>query len=138
VDVALRQGLWEFIGRLNRAGHTIVLTTHYLEEAEALCNRIAMLKQGRIVALDTTANLLRVARRTQKRVRMRLSGGVLPPAILARHPVQDGDAISIALETYDDLEQILAELRLAGESVQDLEVVQPDLQDVFMQVMTRH
>jgi len=138
VDVALRQGLWEFIGRLNRAGHTIVLTTHYLEEAEALCNRIAMLKQGRIVALDTTANLLRVARRTQKRVRMRLSGGVLPPAILARHPVQDGDAISIALEAYDDLEQILAELRLAGESVQDLEVVQPDLQDVFMQVMTRH
>ncbi|MFO0523170.1 MAG: ABC transporter ATP-binding protein [bacterium] len=138
VDVALRQGLWEFIGRLNRAGHTIVLTTHYLDEAEALCNRIAMLKQGRIVALDTTANLLRVARRTQKRVRMRLSGGVLPPAILARHPVQDGDAISIALEAYDDLEQILAELRLAGESVQDLEVVQPDLQDVFMQVMTRH
>jgi ABC-2 type transport system ATP-binding protein len=138
VDVALRQGLWEFIGRLNRAGHTIVLTTHYLEEAETLCNRIAMLKQGRIVALDTTANLLRVARRTQKTVRMRLSGGELPPAIAARHPVRDGDVVSIALDAYDDLEQILAEVRLAGESVQDLEVIQPDLQDVFMQVMTRH
>ena len=138
VDVALRQGLWEFIGRLNRAGHTIVLTTHYLEEAETLCNRIAMLKQGRIVALDTTANLLRVARRTQKTVRIRLSGGPLPPAIAARNPVRDGDVVSIALDAYGDLEQILAEVRLAGESVQDLEVIQPDLQDVFMQVMTRH
>jgi ABC-2 type transport system ATP-binding protein len=138
VDVALRQGLWEFIGRLNRAGHTIVLTTHYLEEAETLCNRIAMLKLGRIVALDTTANLLRVARTTQKRVRMRLSGAGLPAAIAARDPVRDGDAVSIALGAYDDLEQILAEVRNAGESVLDLEVLQPDLQDVFMQVMTRH
>jgi ABC-2 type transport system ATP-binding protein len=138
VDVALRQGLWEFIGRLNRAGHTIVLTTHYLEEAETLCNRIAMLKQGRIVALDTTANLLRVARRTQKTVRIRLSGGPLPLAIAARNPVRDGDVVSIALDAYGDLEQILAELRVAGESVQELEVIQPDLQDVFMQVMTRH
>lgn len=58
VDVELRQSLWQFISRLNQDGHTIVLTTHYLEEAEALCQRIAMLKQGRIVALDTTANLL--------------------------------------------------------------------------------
>ena len=58
VDVDLRRSLWEFISRLNRAGHTILLTTHYLEEAETLCNRIAMLKRGCIVALDTTANLL--------------------------------------------------------------------------------
>ncbi len=58
VDVELRQSLWKFISRLNQEGHTIVLTTHYLEEAEELCNRIAMLKKGQIVALDTTANLL--------------------------------------------------------------------------------
>ncbi len=58
VDVELRQGLWQFIRRLNTEGHTIILTTHYLEEAEALCNRIALMKQGRLVALDTTANLM--------------------------------------------------------------------------------
>ena len=58
VDVELRQGLWQFIRRLNGEGHTIILTTHYLEEAEALCNRIALMKQGRVVALDTTANLM--------------------------------------------------------------------------------
>jgi ABC-2 type transport system ATP-binding protein len=58
VDVELRQGLWQFVNKLNADGHTIVLTTHYLEEAQALCGRIAMMKAGRIVALDTTANLL--------------------------------------------------------------------------------
>ena len=58
VDVELRQSLWRFVSRLNQEGHTIVLTTHYLEEAEQLCGRIAMLKKGQIVALDTTANLL--------------------------------------------------------------------------------
>jgi len=58
VDVDLRRSLWEFISRLNRQGHTIILTTHYLEEAEMLCNRTAMLKGGRIVALDTTKALL--------------------------------------------------------------------------------
>lgn len=58
VDVDLRRSLWEFISRLNQEGHTILLTTHYLEEAEALCNRIAMLRAGEIVALDTTASIL--------------------------------------------------------------------------------
>jgi ABC-2 type transport system ATP-binding protein len=58
VDVELRQGLWQFIRRLNGEGHTIILTTHYLEEAEALCNRIALMKQGQVIALDTTANLM--------------------------------------------------------------------------------
>ncbi len=59
VDVELRQSLWAFIRRLNGEGHTILLTTHYLEEAEVLCERVAMLKDGRIVALDRTANLLK-------------------------------------------------------------------------------
>ena len=58
VDVELRQGLWQFVRRLNNEGHTIILTTHYLEEAEALCGRIALMKQGRIIALDSTANLM--------------------------------------------------------------------------------
>ena len=58
VDVDLRRSLWEFISRLNREGHTILLTTHYLEEAEALCARIAMLKRGSIIALDTPQALI--------------------------------------------------------------------------------
>lgn len=58
VDVELRKVLWKFIQRLNHEGHTILLTTHYLEEAQALCRRVGILKQGQIVALDTTENLL--------------------------------------------------------------------------------
>ena len=58
VDVELRQTLWKFISRLNREGHTIVLTTHYLEEAEALCDRLAMLRRGEVVALERTSTLL--------------------------------------------------------------------------------
>jgi ABC-2 type transport system ATP-binding protein len=59
VDVELRQGLWQFVRRLSSDGHTVVLTTHYLEEAEAHCQRIAMLKAGRIAALESTEDLLR-------------------------------------------------------------------------------
>lgn len=58
VDVDLRRSLWEFVARLNEQGHTILLTTHYLEEAESLCGRIAMVNRGRVVALDTTQRLL--------------------------------------------------------------------------------
>ena len=76
VDVELRQGLWHFIRELNQAGHTIVLTTHYLEEAEALCGRIAMLKHGRIISLDTTRNLLEHV--AGVRVRLRLEPDRLP------------------------------------------------------------
>ena len=61
VDVELRQTLWQFIAKLNREGHTVLLTTHYLEEAEALCGRIAMLKAGRVIALDRTSELLKAA-----------------------------------------------------------------------------
>ena len=58
VDVDLRRGLWEFISRLNKKGHTILLTTHYLEEAESMCDRLAFLKQGSLIALDTTEAIL--------------------------------------------------------------------------------
>ena len=93
---------------------------------------------GRFAASCVGWSALRVARSAQKTVRLRLSGGTLPPALAARQPVRDGDALTIALGDYADLEQILAEVRQAGASVLELEVLQPDLQDVFLQVMTRH
>src|SRR5690348_11718781 len=77
-DVELRRGLWRFIKQLNDHGHTIVLTTHYLEEAEALCSRVAMLKQGNVVALDSVKNLVRSIPGCS--LRLRLSPETLPPA----------------------------------------------------------
>jgi ABC-2 type transport system ATP-binding protein len=133
VDVELRQGLWEFVRGLNRDGHTIVLTTHYLDEAEALCGRIAMLKQGRVVALDTTSNLLN--RLDSLHLKLRLGGAELPPALAAR--VRDGhDGVhTLRLRSYAEIEGVLAEVREAGARIEELELLQPDLEDVFVQIM---
>lgn len=134
VDVELRQGLWQFVQRLNRDGHTVVLTTHYLEEAETLCERIAMLKQGRLVALDTKSNLVR--RLHNLRLRVRISG-VLPPALIELdHGAQDGAHV-FWLREYGELEPILATLRQAGCSILEMELEQPDLEDVFLEIMKR-
>ena len=135
VDVELRQGLWRFIRRLNEDGHTIVLTTHYLEEAEALCGRIAMLKQGRVVALDTTQNLLR--KHSGCYVDLRLIPDVLPDAL---KPLVVGHAdggCRLALNDYVQLEGIMAAIRNAGIKVQEMEVMQPDLEEVFVQIMQK-
>jgi ABC-2 type transport system ATP-binding protein len=132
VDVELRQGLWQFVRRLNADGHTIVLTTHYLEEAETLCDRIAMLKAGRLVALDTTANL--VGRHEALRLRVRFEGEV-PAALRARLADQHGTTRTFRLDGYGDVEPALAALRASGCPVSEMELVQPDLEDVFVQIM---
>jgi ABC-2 type transport system ATP-binding protein len=112
-----------------------VLTTHYLEEAEALCGRVAMLKQGRIVTLDKTENLLRL--RSGCYVELRL-GGALPaelePLVKDRH--EDG-AIRLALPEYSGVERVLAALREAQVTIQEMEIMQPDLEEVFVQIMRR-
>jgi ABC-2 type transport system ATP-binding protein len=133
VDVELRQGLWQFIRSLNRDGHTVVLTTHYLEEAELLCQRIAMLKQGRVVALDSTANLLN--RVHHLFLRVRIGSGPLPPSLqaLAHGSIPGGHLLR--LEGYGEIEPVLARLREGGCRIDEIELVQPDLEDVFVQLM---
>ncbi len=182
VDVELRQTLWKFIASLNREGHTIVLTTHYLEEAESLCGRIAMLKGGRVVALDTTADLLRRHAGAFLRVKIRgvpadgapsaLSASraaalpaanlatdpaahlaahpaspptapppahsALPPELAARQPAAAGGSWRFRLKDYDEVDAVLAPLRAARLHIEEMEVLAPDLEDVFIQVMGEH
>lgn len=134
VDVELRQGLWQFVRRLNDQGHTIVLTTHYLEEAENLCGRIAMLKQGRIVALDTTANLL--ARHENYTLRVRLNGEVpMPDGLIGRMRPQGDGSWLIALDAPDRVADLLGALNEAGMRLDEIEMRKPDLEDVFLSVM---
>lgn len=133
VDVELRQSLWAFIQHLNRQGHTIVLTTHYLEEAEALCHRVAMLKQGQVVTLDTTANLLN--RHTAIQLRLKLAPSCLPAALKELSCGQDGELFKLSLRRHADLEGVLATLRESGIEVEDLEMVKPDLEDVFLELV---
>ncbi len=133
VDVELRQGLWQFIRKLNRDGHTIVLTTHYLEEAEALCGRIAMLKAGKVVALDTTENLLRRFATHTLRVRAEA-----PAAALALGGVEGAEGwVEFAFDNYAEVEPLLARLREAGAGVGELQLGEPDLERVFVEVMHR-
>ena len=133
VDVELRQSLWAFIRRLNQAGHTVILTTHYLEEAEALCSRVAMLKQGCIVALDRTENLLRAG--GERRLELELEPARLPEALRPRLTGRDGTGFVLDLPDYAELESILACLREAGIGVRDMKVSQADLEEVFLKVM---
>ncbi|CAM2167121.1 ABC-2 type transport system ATP-binding protein [Paraburkholderia sacchari] len=139
VDVELRQTLWKFIARLNREGHTIVLTTHYLEEAQELCDRIAMLRRGEVVALERTSTLLQRFAGTQLFVRF--SEGVLPTELRALE-VETSDLPNgrerqhlLRLASYDEVERILSLCRANGCKLEEVEVRKADLEDVFVQVM---
>jgi ABC-2 type transport system ATP-binding protein len=135
VDVELRQGLWHFVQRLNRDGHTVVLTTHYLEEAQSLCTRIGMLKAGRLVALDSTRNLLESF--SGLYLKLALEAEALPEALAARLVGRDGANVTLRLESYAEIEPVLAGLREAGVGVKEFELEQPDLEEVFMSLMRR-
>jgi ABC-2 type transport system ATP-binding protein len=134
VDVELRQMLWEFIKRLNREGHTVILTTHYLEEAETLCSRVAMMKQGQIIALDTTANLLKKI--PGKNLRLKLSAA-LPESLrpLLRH--EEAFEYMLALTDVTQVEPVLAQIRQASIAVEDMQLIEADLEDVFVDLVSK-
>jgi ABC-2 type transport system ATP-binding protein len=131
VDVELRQSLWGFIRKLNRDGHTIILTTHYLEEAEALCGRIAMLKAGSVVALDSTQNLLS----RFPGITCRLVAARVPAAWQPRVVREDARVHHIGLESYAELEQLLAALREENIAIDELAIEETDLEQVFLKIM---
>jgi ABC-2 type transport system ATP-binding protein len=146
VDVELRQTLWKFISRLNREGHTVVLTTHYLEEAQAMCQRVAMLKTGNVVALDTMSQLLR--RVSGSSLIVHLKQGALPEGLrhLVAHDEADahddastpdghGNKYTLRVNEYADVEGILARLRESGAVIDEMQLQQADLEDIFIQIM---
>jgi ABC-2 type transport system ATP-binding protein len=133
VDVELRQTLWQFIAKLNKQGHTVLLTTHYLEEAEALCSRIAMLKAGRVVALERTSVLLKAA--SSHVLRLKIDGEL--PADLAAQARVTGRIVQFPAHDARQIESFLSAVREAGLIVDDVEITKADLEDVFIEVMGR-
>jgi ABC-2 type transport system ATP-binding protein len=131
VDVELRQTLWQFIAKLNRQGHTVLLTTHYLEEAEALCNRIAMLQTGKVVALERTSDLLKAASSNVLRFKL---DGALPAAFEGKARVT-GRIVQLPAHDAHEIEAHLAVIRQAGLRVEDVEIRKADLEDVFLDLM---
>jgi len=110
-----------------------VLTTHYLEEAEALCNRIAMLKAGKIVALDTTDNLLKSCK--LRHVKLQISPDRLPDALLPSLIDRESGYHLLKLDEFSDLESMLAILRESGARITDMVLPHPDLEAVFVEIM---
>jgi ABC-2 type transport system ATP-binding protein len=133
VDVELRQTMWAFIKKLNREGHTIILTTHYLEEAETLCNRIGMMKQGELVALDSTANLLN--KFAGKKLSLTLGEVSLPEAIRPMLRGQEKGVHTFALTDMAQIELVLSSLRTANIAVADMQLHEADLEDVFLSLV---
>lgn len=136
VDVELRQSLWAFIQQLNRQGHTVLLTTHYLEEAETLCNRIALLKQGRLLALEDKQTLL--AQGAGRTVRLWLDAFAQLPAAIAAKGATAGNGGEWVFEVADvnAADELLSELRAAHVRYRDLEISKPDLEQIFVAMMS--
>ena len=132
VDVELRQTLWQFIAKLNKQGSTVLLTTHYLEEAEALCSRIAMLKQGKVVALANTSELLKAA--SSNVLRFKIDSEL--PKQLAEKARITGRIVQFPAHNANEIEQYLAAIRQAGLVAEDVEIRKADLEDVFLDVMS--
>lgn len=136
VDVDLRKTLWEFTKELHKKGHTIILTTHYLEEAEALCEEVAILKSGNLKALETTSELisrhgyryLRVTPTADKQFELHQ----LPEPLRARYVEQDANGVLFRLEKNMPLNPLLGWLADAGFDVQDLTSRNATLEEVFL------
>ena len=138
VDVELRRQLWELVTELNRQGVTVVLTTHYLEEAEELCDTIAIINHGRLIAHKPTRELVAMAR--EKIVRLEVADDVaaLPQADVFVACEQVG--VRTLEITYDrdraSAGQVLALVQQAGHTILDVTTREPDLEDVFVQLTT--
>ncbi len=132
VDVELRYMLWEFIKRLNQQGHTIILTTHYLEEAEELCSRVALVKQGKIIKLETTKNLLHTVQ--GKLLQLKLAGE-LPQTLQPLLREKNADGYLLNITEISALENVLSIVRQANIGIEDMRLIERDLEDVFVELV---
>lgn len=135
VDVELRQKLWNFINDLNKEGHTIVLTTHYLEEAETLCNRIGMMRSGKIVALDSTKNLLKQFASKNLKVRLHKNNFKKISKIIGMPNFeQNNDWYIFKLKKVSDASKIIEKLNQSKIQILDMELIESDLEDIFLKL----
>ncbi len=134
VDVELRKKLWQFIKKLNQKGHTIVLTTHYLEEAETLCSRVAMMDQGKVVALDKTRNLLKRFSAKNLNLRLDLKGKKIPASIQRLMQTTDQNFVTFLLKDITAVEFIISELKKSKIAILDMELKNSDLENVFLKL----
>ena len=135
VDVELRQSMWRFIRRLHREGTTIVLTTHYLEEAEELCDRIAIIDKGQVIALETKQDLLARGLGSKLLVRAKSEITSVPDAYVEKVSRREGKELELVLNRdADSVMQILDDLRAASIDIDYVSVLNDSLEDVFVRM----
>ncbi len=134
VDVELRHQLWKFIGRLHQKGHTVILTTHYLEEAQNLCSNVAILNHGEIVAQDKTDRLLENFQ--QSTVQFRLTNAELPKELASKVLRQQNHNYVLSFADTKDLNGILQTLLKANVTPENLTLSQASLEDVFVKLLS--
>ncbi|MGQ0700056.1 MAG: ABC transporter ATP-binding protein [Panacagrimonas sp.] len=134
VDVELRRTLWAFMRDLHAKGTTVVLTTHYLEEAQEMCERIAILDHGEVQALETTTQLL--ARHPFRFLRIKLANGhALPESLQALVASEKAGTVELKLETAKHpIASVFDALRSAGVAIEDVHTRDPDLEDIFVEL----
>ncbi len=139
VDVELRTQLWDHIRKLNKAGTTVLLTTHYLEEAEELCDTIAVINHGEVVACDKKSSLLRTFDSKQLVITLTQPLKEVPPALskLSASKDDEGRLIIHYKPSRDSIQDILDTVRAAGLSVRDLTTREADLEDIFMHLTSK-
>lgn len=134
VDIGLRQMLWDNVRQLNADGMTVILTTHYLEEAQEMCDQIAIIHEGSLRALDTTENLLSKLDTKTLVVQANSTGVIALPAGVTQTTRPDGDLAFTYSRSTTSPGDILDALRLADVKILDIQTEQPDLQDVFLEI----
>ncbi|MDR3415163.1 MAG: ABC transporter ATP-binding protein [Nevskia sp.] len=138
VDVELRRTLWSFLRELHARGTTVVLTTHYLEEAQDLCERIAIIDRGRVRVIETTTQLL--DRHPFRFLRLKLgNGGVLPESLRPLVSDEKNGVTELRLERgKHPISGVFAALRTAGLDIEDVHTREPDLEDIFIELTGEH
>ena len=134
VDIGLRQMLWDNVRQLNADGMTVILTTHYLEEAQEMCDQIAIIHEGALRALDTTANLLSKLDTKTLVIESQSPVDISLPAGVTQSQRADGALAFTYSRSAISPGEILDTLRLAGIKILDIQTEQPDLQDVFLDI----
>lgn len=139
VDVELRMTLWDFVREINKQGTTVLLTTHYLEEAEQMCGRLAIMNEGEVVALDSTESLLRRLGGRQVTAQLDQPLSLLPVELDTFRPVlvDEGRTLRFALCEGETSIDLLDQMRGLGLKVTEMETRPPNLEDVFLRLTGR-
>lgn len=133
VDVELRTQLWNYVKELNANGTTVLLTTHYLEEAETLCDRIAVINHGEVIANDRKENMLKTFDSKELVITPMEALEIIPPALQSLQAKLDAGRVVITYQpSKTSLQDVLNQVSAAGISVRDLSTREADLEDIFI------